>query len=64
MIFERIPDQRTEQCEHDEADGCWRCCNYCDHILHRCGGCGKVMTHSRCGHARLGTCSKCREDQD
>ena len=57
--MESVPDQRVAQCEHDEAAGCWRCCHYCDTVTHICR-CGTHMTHSGCGHARLGVCDGCR----
>ncbi len=51
--FEKATDFRKPDCEHAQVDGCWRCCSYCNHVRHRCGGCGDPTDHQN------STCSEC-----
>ncbi|MCV7174902.1 hypothetical protein [Mycolicibacterium sphagni] len=62
MRLERVPDRRTPQCEHEQLDGCYRCCPACNYVKHRCGGCGEPMDHYSCSGGALGVCDACRKE--
>lgn len=43
MIPEHEPH---EECKYRKTDrGCYYCCQYCNHDMHLCGGCGVSLTH-------------------
>lgn len=57
--FTQAPDLRHPACQHDQTQGCYRCCTWCNHDAHRCGGCGDSLEHQ--GHVALGTCADCHK---
>lgn len=54
-------DCRVLGCDHDQPDGCYRCCTYCDYEEHKCDSCGRELEHLHCGHSATVTCSTCVE---
>ena len=55
--FTQAPTCATTACQHDQTQGCYLCCHYCDRAEHRCGGCGDPLGHQ--DHSALGTCAVC-----
>ena len=54
--WEKNPRQ-TDMCQHPnrKGQGCWLCCEACNHATHTCGGCGNSTDHG------VNTCNHCRE---
>jgi hypothetical protein len=45
-------------CGHAPDQGCYQCCDRCNHDAHTCGGCGNPVPHFAGG-----SCASCRADE-
>lgn len=51
------PDWWTS-CGHQVGQGCYRCCDRCNHNAHTCKGCGRSVSHTQTD------CAACRTERE